>query len=153
MVSDSRPVTHLHHARVMVIDDQMDTIDLIRSLLISEVGVAYCGARPSGAAFFSWLRTSGLVRAQPHIGNLDLILLDILLAHEDGFTLLPQLRALPELHRTRIVALSSSTDSAVIQRVRLAGFDGLLGKPIAIQPFPNQIRRLLNGEMVCDIPC
>jgi two-component system cell cycle response regulator DivK len=38
-----------------------------------------------------------------------------------------------------------------MQRAKEAGFDGFIGKPLDPDRFPNQIRRVLQGEAVWEV--
>jgi two-component system cell cycle response regulator DivK len=38
-----------------------------------------------------------------------------------------------------------------MEKARQAGFDGFLGKPIDPDKFPDQIRRVLQGEQIWDV--
>jgi two-component system cell cycle response regulator DivK len=44
------------------------------------------------------------------------------------------------------VTAEASTDQ--MNKAKSAGFDGFLGKPLDPDKFPDQIRRILNGESV-----
>ena len=41
--------------------------------------------------------------------------------------------------------------SANLSKARSAGFDGFLAKPLNVDLFPDQIRRILDGEAVWDL--
>jgi two-component system cell cycle response regulator DivK len=81
----------------------------------------------------------------------DLILLDIGLPGEDGYQVLTRLRADPKLRGTRVVAVTARAYPEEIQQAKAVGFDGFIGKPLDAQRFPDQIRRILNGEGVWEI--
>ena len=47
-----------------------------------------------------------------------------------------------------IVAVTAEASVEQMNKAREAGFDGFLGKPLDPDRFPDQIRRILNGEQV-----
>lgn len=82
----------------------------------------------------------------PHI-----IMLDIHILPLDGFAMLEHLRNDPTYKDARIIALTASVMNEEVQRLREAGFDGVIGKPIDQLRFPEIINRLLAGEQVWHI--
>ena len=80
--------------------------------------------------------------------NVDLILLDIGLAYEDGCDVVGKIKADPELKDILVVAVTARTDPDDVKRARDAGCDGFIGKPLDRGRFPDQIRRILQGESV-----
>jgi CheY-like chemotaxis protein len=80
-----------------------------------------------------------------------LILLDIQMKPIDGFAMLAHLRALPWTAGVPIVALTASVMNEEVRRLRDAGFDGCLAKPINLDLFPSLISAVLAGEQVWHI--
>ena len=78
----------------------------------------------------------------------DLILLDLQIPYEDGYTVLRQIRTHTRLSGTIVVAVTANVLPQDVERARRAGFDGFIGKPIELERFPEQIQRVLNGEAV-----
>ncbi|WP_110520083.1 response regulator [Herpetosiphon llansteffanensis] len=144
------PIVVASRAKVMVIEDNVDSMNLTLRILREQIGVAYCNARPSGDAFFSWLN-SPQVRQNPILSFLDLILLDIRIPRENGHIVFQKLRALPELKRTKVVAMTANGSREEAERARVSGFHGFIAKPISVKTFPDQIARVLSGELVWDI--
>jgi CheY-like chemotaxis protein len=81
----------------------------------------------------------------------DLILLDIHVQPLSGFEMLALLRQMPAFARTPIVALTASVMSEEVQKLRAAGFDSCLAKPIDLETFPELLRRILAGETIWSI--
>lgn len=75
----------------------------------------------------------GLALAQAH--RPDLILLDINLPGMSGYEVRKRLRADPRLAAVPVVAITASAMPADVRRVRAAGFDGYLAKPLDIARF------------------
>lgn len=71
----------------------------------------------------------------------DLILLDLQLPDIDGTEVARELRDGARTAHIPVVALSASPHVAFGDRLRAAGFDGYLGKPIDVSAFPEQVRR------------
>ena len=78
----------------------------------------------------------------------DIILLDLVIKPLDGFEALAQLREIPGLKRCKFVALTAKVMDDDIQRIKQAGFDGLIGKPIIRQVFPKLMADIANGERI-----
>lgn len=78
----------------------------------------------------------------------DLILLDIHLKPYNGFEMLEMLRQTDWLNGVPIVALTASVMNEEVQRLRMAGFNGCLAKPIDMATFPDTLERILAGESV-----
>ena len=75
-----------------------------------------------------------------------LFLLDIHIPPLDGFELLRILRNEPHYARVPVIALTASVMNEEVQQLRLAGFNGVLAKPVDMQAFPNFVERILAGE-------
>lgn len=69
----------------------------------------------------------------------DVILLDIGMPHMDGFEVARQLRELPQLARTRIIAVTAYGTAADKQRAARAGFDEHFTKPVALEALRYQL--------------
>jgi two-component system cell cycle response regulator DivK len=125
------------HAHVLVVEDNVPNFVLVARML------AYMGSK------CEW-KTSGwqVVEFADTLPRIDLILLDIRLPYEDGFQAIKKLRASPRLKETLIVAVTAEASPEQMRRAKESGFDGFLGKPLDPDRFPNQIRRILNGEPV-----
>ena len=125
-------------AYVLVIEDDANNLMVVTDFL-HMLGVKYVNARASG-----W-QSLKLAESMP---QLDLILLDIQLPHEDGYAILGRIRAHPKLNRTRVVAVTANVLPQDEAKARAAGFDGFIGKPLDFDRFPTQIRELLAGNPI-----
>jgi two-component system cell cycle response regulator DivK len=85
------------------------------------------------------------------LSKIDLILMDIFLPEADGYEALDALRGHPRFEQTLIIAVTADASVQNMQRAREAGFDGFIGKPLDPDRFPNQIRRILQGEAVWEV--
>jgi two-component system, cell cycle response regulator DivK len=75
-------------------------------------------------------------------------LLDIHVSPLTGFEMLEILREHPQFHDVIVIALTASVMNEEIQRLKTAGFDGIISKPINQDTFANTLERILNGEKV-----
>jgi|SRR5688572_17417459 CheY-like chemotaxis protein len=82
----------------------------------------------------------------PHV-----VLLDIHVPPHDGFAMLNMLRELPTYKDCRVIALTASVMNEEIERLRQAGFDGAIGKPLDFEQFPMLLEQLLRGDTVWHI--
>jgi two-component system, cell cycle response regulator DivK len=129
----------MSEAVVLITEDNPDNMFIMIELL-RRAGVWYCNGRASGRQLFKVIETQNR--------TIHLILLDIQIPHEDGYVVLKQIRVNAQLAETRVVALTGNAMPEDVQRVRDAGFDGFIGKPIDHHRFPKQIERILAGEAV-----
>jgi two-component system cell cycle response regulator DivK len=140
---DQRPrkVVNPTEAHVLVVEDNVPNFVLIARLL-AFMGIQKCEWKTTG-----W----GVVEFAKTMPKVDLILMDLRLPHEDGYEALEQLRADPDLRDTLVVVVTAQASSVEMQKARQAGFDGFLSKPLDADIFPEQIRRILDGESVWEM--
>ncbi|MGN6582062.1 MAG: response regulator [Bordetella sp.] len=74
----------------------------------------------------------------------DLILLDIQLPLMNGYDVARELRALPSLRKTPIIAVTSYAMAGDRERCLAAGCDGYIEKPINPETFVTEIERFLS---------
>ena len=77
--------------------------------------------------------------------------MDIRLPYEDGYVALRKIRASPALKDTLVIAVTAEASIEQMNKARSSGFDGFLGKPLDMDRFPGQIRRILAGESVWEM--
>lgn len=124
-------------ARILIVEDNDDNMKLFRTILSMK-----------DHQLIELIDGDHLVesldRERP-----DLVLMDIQLPGQDGFSLLESVRtsAVPQC---RVVALTAHAMAGDRERALEAGFDGYITKPIDIRTFPDQIARALAGETVTD---
>jgi len=77
----------------------------------------------------------------------DLVLMDLRLREGiDGIETTRRLKALPEVSRIPIVAITASVSPADVQRALDSGCSGFIRKPIDIDEFPAQVAQYLAME-------
>jgi two-component system cell cycle response regulator DivK len=88
----------------------------------------------------------------PFLQNLtqpvNLILLDLQLPGKDGYKVLRELKSSPQFAHTPTIAMTANVMKKDIERMRAAGFDGFIGKPINARRFGEWINHSLAGEGV-----
>ena len=82
------------------------------------------------------------------LSKVDLFLLDIYMPGGTGYDLIKRIREHPDLHDSKIVALTASVMYDDIRRVKEAGFDSFIGKPVRPARFGDQVRKILAGEVL-----
>ncbi len=125
-------------AHVLVVEDNVSNFVLIAKLL-AFMGIEKCEWKTTG-----W----GVVEFANTMTRVDLVLMDLRLPHEDGYEALRQIRAHPQLKDTLVVVVTAQGSSVEMGKARAAGFDGFIAKPLDVDKFPEQIRRILRGDEV-----
>ncbi len=125
---------------ILVVEDNVSNFVLIARIL-GYMGI-HCEWKTSGYEVVEYADT---------LPRLDLILMDIRLPYEDGYGALKKIRASEHLKTIPIVAVTAEASEEQLNKAREAGFDGFLGKPLDPDRFPEQIRRILNGESVWEL--
>ncbi len=131
-------VTPPSEATVLIVEDNLSNFILMTRLL-AYLGVKKCEWKASGWKVLEFAET---------LGRIDLILMDIALPDADGFESLASLRSDDRFQDVPIVAVTADISASNLNRARAAGFDGFIGKPLDPDRFPNQVRRVLQGEEV-----
>jgi len=117
--------------RILVIEDTEDNRQIIRDLLTS-VGYELIEAT-DGA--------EGVAIAQSQ--RPDLILMDIQLPVIDGYEATRRIRAIPELAKVPIIAVTSYALSGDEAKTRAAGCDGYVAKPFSPRQLLAKVREFL----------
>jgi CheY-like chemotaxis protein len=118
IIRDERAMPSLHGLRILTIDDEADTRDLVRAVLES------CGADVVTAAS-AREGLDSLVRWNPHV-----LICDIGMPGEDGYSVIRKVRALE--HSAGLPAIALTAYVRVEDRMRAleAGYQMFLPKPV-----------------------
>ncbi|MEG0859903.1 MAG: ATP-binding protein [Pseudomonas sp.] len=117
--------------QVLVVEDTLANQEVLRAQ------ISGFGCRPVVAA------DAAQARALFRESRYDLILMDCDLPDQDGYSLVRELRELePQLGRVRcpIIAISALTGNEHLERCFAAGMDGVLSKPIGLNPLRDVIQ-------------
>lgn len=127
---------NLFGKRIFLVEDDRGNIAVVKTILEHEQAVIQ---------FDRWGHdTAARVLAFLPV---DLILLDLMLANGlSGFEVYHQLRAIPELATTPIVAFTAADPTAMIPKAQQAGFSGYIAKPVRIDTFSKYINSILEGQ-------
>jgi len=117
--------------RVLVVDDDIPTVELIRSALEQEgleVSAAYDGASCLLA----------IAQQRP-----DLVILDVIMPVMDGFHTLAAMRANPDARDIPVLMLTARDDDIAVARGWREGVDLYLTKPFAMDTVVMAVKRML----------
>jgi two-component system, cell cycle response regulator DivK len=128
------------NAIVLVVEDNVSNFVLIARML-GFLGI-HCEWKTSGYQ---------VVEAADSLPHIDLVLMDIRLPYEDGYSALEKIRLSPTQKNVPVVAVTAEASVGQLNKARLAGFDGFIAKPLDPDRFPDQIQRILAGEAVWEL--
>lgn len=120
--------------KVCLIDDEKDFTELLGTLLSLH---GYQSERLSNAV-------QGLERLRQE--RFDLVVVDIMMPHMDGLTLIEHLRALPDHAKTPVFALSAKRLTDDERKFLLAKDIRFVQKPFEIRQLIDMIRGVLEGR-------
>lgn len=123
-------------AYIILIEDDPNSY-LVVEELVKHAGFRHFYHRGSGAKLVQ------LIEALPRV---DLILLDIGLPGEDGFSVLKRLRSHPQTAQAHIAAVTANIMHQTRLRAKDAGFDSFISKPIRPDKICDQMRGMLSGK-------
>lgn len=75
----------------------------------------------------------------------DLVIMDIQLPHVSGLDLITQIRGEASLAATPVLAVTAYAGKGDEERIREAGADNYLSKPVSIGPFMAAVQGLIEG--------
>lgn len=127
-------------AVVLVVEDNVSNFVLIARML-GFLGI-HCEWKTSGYEVVEYADT---------LPKVDLILMDIRLPYEDGYSALRKIRQSERLNNVPVIAVTAEGGQEQLQKAQMSGFDGFLGKPLDPDHFPDQIQRILSGESVWEL--
>ena len=125
-------------AVILIVEDNLNNFILMTRLL-AFLGIKKCEWKASGWKVLEFAET---------LGDVSLVLMDINLPDSDGYQALQSLRSHERFVNVPIVAVTAHISKDSMIRARESGFDGFIGKPLDPDRFPEQVRRVLQGEEV-----
>ncbi|MEJ1932035.1 response regulator, partial [Nostoc sp. NIES-2111] len=119
----NQPTLVLENRRVIMVDDEPDSLELVKVILEEEGATVY--AVSSATAALRLLTQS----------QFDLLISDIGMPEMDGYTLIRQVRGLPPQFNRDIpaIALTAYAGDTNRRKILIAGFQSHLEKPIEPQ--------------------
>lgn len=136
MTAVQRETTKPEQAYIILVEDDPNSYLIIGELL-KHAGFKNVYHRSTGA------KVLPLLDVLPQV---DLILLDIGLPDEDGFTLIQRIREHPKGAQAHIAAITANIMNETRLRAKAAGFDSFISKPIRPEQISSQIRAMLAGR-------
>ena len=115
----------------LIVEDE-ESILLSLEFLLTEEGYSVVTAKDGAAAL-------NAAAAQTP----DLVLLDVMLPHIDGFEVCRQMRANPLLKNTRIMMVTARGRESEVEHGLSLGADAFLSKPFSTRELMEKIRSLL----------
>jgi two-component system cell cycle response regulator DivK len=131
---------YLKNKTVLVVEDNVSNFVLMARML-GFLGI-HCEWKTSGYEVVEFADT---------LPQLDMVLMDIRLPYEDGYSALRKIRQSPRLKAVPVVAVTAEGTQEELNRARIAGFDGFIGKPLDPDRFPDQIQRILADKPVWEL--
>jgi CheY-like chemotaxis protein len=119
---------------ILVADDNQANLDLALYLLRA-FGYEAVGVRDGLAAYDAALRK-----------QFSLVLSDLLMPGIDGYELAQRLKSDPRLAETPLIAVTALAMPADRERIRRAGFDGYIAKPIDPRAFVTEVEEFLTSR-------
>ncbi|HEY0406028.1 MAG TPA: ATP-binding protein, partial [Pyrinomonadaceae bacterium] len=118
---EQSPLVDLSGLRVLVVDDEADSLDFLNASLVG-CGAEVCAVTSAAEAL------AALAEFHP-----DVLISDIGMPHEDGYTLMRKVRALSPEQGGMIPAAAVTAYARAEDRMRalLAGFQSHIAKPVA----------------------
>lgn len=120
--------------RVLVIDDEPDSIDVVTMVLSASGATVFTAANGQEALEIFKQR-------QP-----TLVLTDLSMPEMDGWQLLQEIRKVQNGHTTPVIALTAHAMIGDKERVLAGGFDGYLSKPLKMFTLLEDLQSCLQSK-------
>src|SRR5690606_24277753 len=135
----SQPV--IASARVLIVDDDARLAEALQ-LLLQSLGAIVTTVQSAAAAYSVLLQ-----------GDIDIVLSDIGMAGEDGYSFVQRIRATPGVMQSiPAIAITAQVDDDSRQRTFTAGFDRYLTKPIDMDLLVTEIADLVHCAYRRELP-
>lgn len=119
---------------ILIVDDSSESTEMLGKLLELE------------GAFVDSARSGAEALEIAHQKRFDLVISDISMPEMDGYQLLRELRALPQMENVPAIALTGYGRTADIERAHAEGFAEHLTKPIDIDQLLQIVKRLTDED-------
>lgn len=137
------PMAPVKNPAILYVEDDILSREVMRMIVIEVLGYKQLMLVEDSSNFEK--------RLESLLYKPDLILLDIHMLPISGFEMLEIIRQHAELKDVMVIALTASVMSDEVRKLRTAGFDGVIAKPINQRVFPDLLHRVLRGEQVWHI--
>jgi two-component system sensor histidine kinase BarA len=129
-----------HYPVVLYVEDDPQSCEIMELLLTADMGLEHVNIFRENADFLERVRS---LDPQP-----DIFLLDIHVKPYTGFEMLEMLRQDAVYRNTPVIALTASVMNEEVLKLKTAGFNGVIAKPLDLETFPTVLQRILKGETV-----
>ena len=126
--------------RVLLVEDNPDDVDLTQEALEDADIETELTVAEDGVEALETLRPAG---GRPGEGNPDLILLDLNLPRKNGFQVLDDIKADPDLKRIPVVVLTTSDELRDVAAAYDSYANAYVVKPIDLDEFTQAVRRVV----------
>ena len=140
MTNTPPDLNNFKNKTVLVVEDNVSNFVLMARML-GFLGI-HCEWKTSGYEVVEFADT---------LPQLDMVLMDIRLPYEDGYSALRKIRQSSRLKSVPVIAVTAEGTQEELNKARMAGFNGFIGKPLDPDRFPDQIQRILAGEPVWEL--
>lgn len=140
-VPDAAGISLSHHGdslsglSILVVDDESDARAIVAETLRLE-GARVTVMDSAGSAY---------AKVQEPDAHFDIIVTDIAMPEEDGYSLVRKLRALQTGRQLLAIAVTGYASKSDVAAAMDAGFDLHIAKPLDLDAFVPMVRRLANG--------
>lgn len=128
----------MSNPHALIIDDDKNNLEVLAGLLTAE-GLTYTAVKDPTKVAAELL----------NIERIDVVFCDLEMPRMNGYQLLAMLR---ELLGPSTIIIACTVHISEIDVTRKIGFDGFLGKPLDAERFPNQLKSILSGRSVWELP-
>lgn len=141
-------MTAVQNPVFVYVEDEILSRQIVKILLTRVMNFSHLIVFEDSADILSKLAT---LDPQPNVFFLD-IHLDIQMKPYDGFEVLQMLRSTPNFANATIIAMTANVMSHDVESLKQRGFNGLIGKPLVKEVFPQLLEKILDGQSVWFVP-
>jgi CheY-like chemotaxis protein len=98
-----------------------------------------------GISYTTITETTSLETVLTQLQHVDIVLLDLEMPKRDGYEVIDTLR---NYLGSGVPIVACTVHTAEINRTRKLGFSGFIAKPLDMDRFSEQVRRILSGEPI-----
>jgi two-component system, cell cycle response regulator DivK len=124
----------MDNKHALIIDDDAYNVYVMQRFLDKE-----------GISYTTITETSTLEDTLKDLTHIDIVLLDLEMPKRDGYEIIEVLK---ERLPSGVPIVACTVHTAEINRTRKLGFSSFIAKPLDMDRFSEQVRRILNGEPI-----
>jgi two-component system, cell cycle response regulator DivK len=124
----------MDNKHALIIDDDAYNVYVMQRFLDKE-----------NISYTTITETSTLEDTLNRLDSVDIVLLDLEMPRRDGYEIIEVLK---ERLPSGVPIVACTVHTAEVNRTRKLGFSGFIAKPLDMDRFSEQVRRILNGEPI-----